>query len=96
MSELSVITVPTAEWHELTTAVSNIAQSVLKLTESGQKELLTITEVCEYLKIGKTSINRKIDRGLLTVVRLNGEKGKRYIKRSEIDQKINDGLIDIH
>lgn len=94
MSELSVISVPTEEWKELKAIVANINQKVTNLTEKDQNELMTIPEVLERLKVGRTSIRRYVDEGLLSVQRLNNNpRGKMYIKRSEVEERLNSGII---
>lgn len=94
MSELSVISVPTEEWKELKAIVASINQKVTNLTEKDQNELMTIPEVLERLKVGRTSIRRYVDEGLLSVQRLNNNpRGKMYIKRSEVEERLNSGII---
>lgn len=64
------------------------------LTDAAQKELLTPAEVCEMLKIGRTTYQRYVDKGVFDQVRLDKENnGKVYVKRSEILRLIDQGKL---
>ncbi|MEG2121483.1 MAG: helix-turn-helix domain-containing protein [Rikenellaceae bacterium] len=94
MNELSVISVPTTEWNEVKATLSNLSQQMTILVAKDQSELMTVEEAREMLKVGGTTIERYIKAGQLNVERLNDNpKGKRYIRRSEIEQRLNDGLV---
>ena len=94
MSDVAVITIPAEEWREQKAMLRKISETLNILTKESQKELMTKKEVCECLKIGSSTFERYVQNGTLTFIRMNDKTGsKRYIRRSEIDSKMNLGLI---
>lgn len=82
------------EYNELKSLLIDIRNKVAMLTEAAQKELLTPVEVCKMLKIGRTTYQRYVDKGIFDQVRLDKEgNGKVYVKRSEISRLIDDGKL---
>lgn len=91
-TEIAVITVPMQEWNETKGMIKNLCESVAKLTEKEEKELLTPKEVCEMLKIGRTTYQRYIANGTLEPVKVNRKKySKVYVRRSDIEALIKEG-----
>ncbi len=91
-TQLVVITVPAEEWNETKDMIKSLCSEVGKLTTTKDKELLTPNEVCELLKIGRTTFQRYISSGILEPVRVNRNKySKIYVKRSDIEALINEG-----
>lgn len=83
--QFTTITVPKIEWDKLITSIDVLNEKLLKLTTKDEKELLTKKEVMLLLKIGRTTLDRYIEEGLLHEVKLS--KGKRgYIKHSQIKE----------
>lgn len=82
------------EYNELKSLLIDICNKVTMLSDAAQKELLTPTEVCKMLKIGRTTYQRHIDKGIFQQIRLDKEsKGKVYVMRSEILQRIAEGKL---
>ncbi|WP_313375842.1 helix-turn-helix domain-containing protein [Chishuiella sp.] len=81
--QFTTVTVSKLEWDKLLNTMDVLNEKVSKLVTKHDKELLTKKEVMQLLKIGRTTLDRYIDEGILTEVKL--EKGKRgYIKYSQI------------
>lgn len=81
--QITTVTVPKMEWDKLLNTMDVLNEKVSKLVTKHDKELLTKKEVMQLLKIGRTTLDRYIDEGVLTEVKL--DKGKRgYIKYSQI------------
>lgn len=80
------------EIRELRLVVEDIHTMVVELKLKNDSELMTITAVMERLRVSRSTIERYISSGILDVVRV-GKGSKRYINRSLLEQKINDGLI---
>ena len=94
MSDIAVITIPIEEWKATTAMLKGLCTKVDKLTKQTEKELLTIPEVRELLSLSKTTMERYINDGIFEIVRPTmNPSGKRYIKRSEIENKLNNGEI---
>lgn len=82
------------EYNELKSLLVDIRNKVSALTDSVQKELLTPAEVCKELKIGRTTYQRYVDKGVLTQVRPGGEPGgKVYVERSELTRLVAEGKL---
>lgn len=89
-TQIAVITVSVEEWNETKDMIKNLCNEVEKLTMKKEKELLTPKEVCEILKIGRTTFQRYITGGILEPIKVNNSKySKMYVRRSDI-QKIID------
>lgn len=92
--QVAVIAVPLQEWNETKKMISTLCDRVAKLTNKEESELLTPKEVCEMLKIGRTTFQRYVANGILTPVKVNGKKySKTYARRSEIEHLINTGQV---
>jgi len=89
---IAIITIPAQEWNETKGMIKSLCEDVGKLTAKEEKELLTPKEVCEMLKIGRTTYQRYILNGTLEPVKVNRTKySKVYVKRSEIETLIREG-----
>lgn len=95
MSEqIAVITVPLNEWQETKDMIKNLCAKVGQLTDKKENELLTPKEVCEILKIGRNTYQRYVLNGTLEPIKVNRQKNaKVYIKRSELQKLINEGVL---
>lgn len=83
--QFTTVTVPKMEWDRLMTSVEGLNQKISKLVTKHDKELLTKKEVMQLLKIGRTTLDRYIEEGLLQEVKLaSGKRG--YIRYSEIQE----------
>ena len=93
-NQVAVITVPIQEWNEAKGMIKNLCEKVSRLTDKEEKELLTPNEVCEMLKIGRTTFQRYVANGVLEPVKVNRQKyTKTYIRRSDIETLINSGKL---
>ena len=81
--QFTTVTVSKSEWDKLLNTMDVLNDKISKLVTKHDKELLTKKEVMQLLKIGRTTLDRYIDEGILSEVKL--DKGKRgYIKYSQI------------
>ena len=81
--QFTTVTVSKSEWDKLLNTMDVLNDKISKLVTKHDKELLTKKEVMQLLKIGRTTLDRYIDEGILIEVKL--DKGKRgYIKYSQI------------
>ena len=91
-TQVVVITVPLQEWNEQKAMIKSLCEKVGKLTDKEEKELLTPKEVCEMLKIGRTTYQRYVINGTLEPVRVSRKKySKMYVRRSDIETLISNG-----
>jgi len=92
--QIAILTVPLNEWNEQKALLKDISDQVRALTGKEQKELLTPREVCEMLKIGRTTFERYMNNGVFEVVRVNKQKySKSYVKRSHLEDLIKSGSV---
>ena len=92
-SNIAVITIPLSEWNETRNKINDLAHAVRSLTNKKDDELLTPKEVCEILKIGRTTFQRYIANETLTAVRINKEKySKVYVRRAEIETMVRENI----
>ena len=93
-TQVAVITVPLQEWNEQRAMMRSLCEKVGRLTDQEEKELLTPKEVCEKLKIGRTTLQRYIANGILETVKVNRKKySKIYVRRSDIESLIDAGKV---
>ena len=89
-SQVAVITVPLQEWNETKGMLKSLCDKVSRLTDKEEKELLTPKEVCEMLKIGRTTFQRYVANGELEPIKVSRKKySKIYVRRSDIENMIN-------
>lgn len=94
MSDVAIITIPVEEWKETKAMIVGLCSQVQRLTDKDQKELMTVPEARDQYSICKTTMERYINDGHIEVVRLsNKERSKRYVKRSQIEEKIASGAL---
>ena len=80
--QIAVVTVPLNEWNEQKALLKEIGEQVRSLTSKEQKELLTAGEVCEMLKISRSTYERYVNNGVIEVHKVNKKKySKNYTKR---------------
>lgn len=90
-SGTAVIMVPLDEWNTALQQIGRISETIEQMGNAGKKELLTPKEVCEMLKIGRTTFDRYVREGTLIPVKINQRKySKVYINRGEIEKMIHD------
>ena len=93
-TQVAVITIPVQEWNETKGMIKNLCEKMSKLTDKEEKELLTPKEVCEMLKIGRTTYQRYIANGILEPVKVNRSKySKVYVRRSDIESLTREGKV---
>lgn len=93
-TQIAVITIPIEEWNETKGMIKNLCNEVEKISMKKEKELLTPKEVCEILKIGRTTFQRYIANGILEPIKVNNNKySKMYVKRSDIKKIIDEAEI---
>lgn len=92
--QIAVITVPVDEWNEQRTLLHKVANQIQTLIHKEQKELLTVREVCEMLKIGRTTFERYMANGVFEVVKIDKTKyTKNYVRREHLEELIRDGVV---
>lgn len=92
--KIAVISVPLNEWNEQQALIKEIGAQVKQLASKEQNELMTPKEVCEFLKIGRSTFERYMNEGLFEVVQVNKKKySKKYVRRSELESLINSGKL---
>ncbi len=89
---VAIISIPFTEWREVTATVKAMSQKVDSLINERNKELLTPKEVCEMLKIGRTTFDRYVADGLITPERISKKKySKVLVRRSDIEAGLSEG-----
>lgn len=78
------------QFNELKSLLLEIRAEVAELADAAGKELLTPAEVCKMLKIGRSTYQRHVDHGVFDQVRIGG---KVYVKRAEIEKRIDEGKL---
>ena len=92
--QIAILTVPLNEWNEQKAMLKDICEQVRTLTGKEQKELLTPKEVCELLKIGRSTYDRYMNNGVFEVLKVNKQKySKSYVKRSHLEELIKNGVV---
>jgi predicted DNA-binding transcriptional regulator AlpA len=94
MSEISIasIAIPLTEWREVTATLKAMSQKVDSLLNERNRELLTPKEVCEMLKIGRTTFDRYVSEGLIMPERISKKKySKVLIRRTDIEAGLKEG-----
>lgn len=81
------------DYYEIKVLLVEIRDKVTVLA-AAQKEMLTPVEVCKWLKIGRSTYQRYVERGIFEQVRIDKEaNGKVYVQRSEIERLIDEGKL---
>ena len=78
------------DWNELKSIVMEIREGVSKLVDEAGKELLTPNEICKMLKISRNTFQNYINKKVFEYSKV---EGKVYVKRSEIERLIDEGII---
>lgn len=76
--------------NELKSMVLEIREGVSKLVDEAGKELLTPNEICKMLKISRNTFQNYINKKVFEYSKV---EGKVYVKRSEIERLIDEGII---
>lgn len=92
MDNIAILTVSAQEWNETKEMIKNISDRVNEISNSPQKELLTPKEVCEILKIGRSTFERMKGSGAFPTQRTQGAR-KLYVKRSDLEAAIQGGKV---
>jgi len=82
--QIKTVLVPQEEWDKVVRTLDRMNNNLYSLMSKNVKEYLTKKEVMSILKIGRTTLDRYIEEGLLHEVKL-GKGTRGYIKQSEID-----------
>ena len=85
MDTINVISVPSQEWNETKAMIHSISEMLNALTSKPNKELLSPKEVCNMLKIGRSTFERLKNSGQMKVVRTQGTR-KIYVERIEAEK----------
>ena len=92
--QIAVLTVPLNEWNEQKALLKEIGEQVRALTSKEHKELMTASEVCDMLKISRSTYERYVNDGVLEVTQVNKKKySKKYVKRSHLEELIRNGKL---
>lgn len=83
--QVRTISIPKQEWDKVMNTLEVLHEKISRLVTIDSKEFLTKKEVMNILKIGRTTLDRYIEEGLLKEVKL-GKRTRGYIKQSEIDE----------
>ena len=78
------------DWNELKSMVLEIREGFSKLVNEAGKELLPPNEICKMLKISRNTFQNYINRNVFEYSKV---EGKVYVKRSEIERLIDEGII---
>lgn len=76
--------------NELKAMVIEVRETIQRLSEAAEKELLTPKEVCAELKISRDTYQRYVKNGLIAQIDIG--KAKR-VKRQEIDRLLAEGKV---
>lgn len=83
--QIRTVSVPQQEWDKVVQTLELLHEKISKLVLDETKEFLTKKEVMIILKIGRSTLDRYIEEGLLEEVKL-GKSTRGYIKQSQIDE----------
>jgi len=92
MNELAIITVSAKEWNETKDMIKSISNKLNEMSTPKQNELLTVKEVCEILKCGRSTFEILKGSGAFPVQRTPGIR-KIYVLRSDLEKAISTGSI---
>lgn len=93
-TQIAVLTVPLNEWNEHKAILREIGEQVRALNSKELKELLTASEVCEMLKISRSTYERYVNEGVIEVSKVNKKKySKNYVRRSHLEDLIRNGKV---
>lgn len=81
---LKTITVPQSEWDRVVNVIETLNEKLCNGSNTEREEYLTKKEVMQILKLGRSTVDRYIEEGLLEEVRL-GRGTRPYIKKSQIE-----------
>lgn len=93
MEKINLVTVvmPADEWEEY----KEMIRAIFQRTGKAPDELMTAKEVMERLKIGRTTFDKWVLNGTLPTVKLSPKKYARiYVKRSEFERLLNEGIFE--
>lgn len=91
--QIAVLHIPVTEWNELKQTLSSLQKQLSKVVDKEESELLTITEAMKKLKVGRSTILRYLENGLLQATRIGGKGTKKYISLKEINHALENGII---
>ena len=83
--QITTVSVPQQEWDKVVQTLELLHDKISKLVLDETNEFLTKKEVMIILKIGRSTLDRYIEEGLLEEVKL-GKSTRGYIKQSQIDE----------
>ena len=89
--------ITTKDWNDLQKRLMdiqgrmmNVEEGVSKMVDEAGKELLTPNEICKILKISRNTFQNYINKRVLEYSKV---EGKVYVKRSEVERLIDEGII---
>lgn len=92
--QIAVLTVPLNEWNEQKALLREIGEQVRALNSKELKELMTASEVCEMLKISRSTYERYVNEGVIEISKVNKKKySKNYVRRSHLEDLIRNGKV---
>lgn len=71
----------------------DIREKVSALVDEAKKELLTPNEVCQRLKIGRSTYQRYVDAGIIKQIHIGNNNSRAFVERSEIERLIDEGKV---
>lgn len=86
-------TISLKEYNELKSIALDIKEMLSRLVNEAGKELLTPKEVCEILKIGRSTYQRYVDAGIFDQIQIGHNNSRVYVRRLEIEKLIDEGKI---
>lgn len=94
MESNNIITVDAKEWNELKSILFDLRDKLNRLTADAEKDLLTPSEVCGILKIGRNTFQKYVRTGIFDSIKINNKNnGRVYVKRSQLQKLIDEGRI---
>ncbi|MGV0931571.1 helix-turn-helix domain-containing protein [Empedobacter brevis] len=91
--QIAVLHIPVTEWNDLKQTLSSLQKQLSKVADKEESELLTIPEAMKKLKVGRSTILRYLENGLLQATRIGGKGTKQYISLKEINHALENGII---
>ena len=91
--QIAVLHIPVTEWNEVKQTLAKLTNQLSKVVDKEESELLTIPEAMKKLKVGRSTIIRYLETGVLKATRIGGKGTKQYISLKEINHALENGII---
>jgi len=85
-----LVNVPAEQWNEAMSDIAQIKTGMEVLKARQQSEYLTVDQVCEALKIGRSTFYSYKNTGKLKVSRIGK---KLFVKQPDLEDAINRGIV---